>query len=64
MTVDWIWPTTADISAIRSPIKWQLQTKKEKKKNRRKTHPSVLQCDSSYQKTIWLIGTDVADVVI
>lgn len=32
MTVDWIWPTTADISAIRSPIKWQLQTKKEKKK--------------------------------
>ena len=30
----------------------------------RKTHPSLLQWDSAYQKTIWLIGTDVADVVI
>lgn len=36
----------------------------EKKNQRRKTHPSLLQWDSSYQKTIWLTGTDVADVVI
>lgn len=47
-------------------ITYQMATanQERKKKNRRKTHPSVLQCDSSYQKTIWLIGTDVADVVI
>lgn len=43
--------------------RWQLLTKGEKKQ-RRKIHPSLLQWDSSYQKTIWLIGTDVADVVI